>query len=172
MRKISMMKRFGIITFILIATSSASANTQEQAQPNDANKTNIQVQLNELRNNVALVKRDELNYKLDRDLLKETYGSDIQQINIFITFILALFGVIGFFGLRDISNIKDQYRNELEVLQRLRFRMTRQFKAITASQAESLKKVQQLSETASGAIVKCGVFGFVKRRSCCPLIRC
>ena len=48
------------------------------------------------------IRRDELNYQIEKDLLKETYSSNLQTLNLVLTIVLGLFSIIGFLGIRDI----------------------------------------------------------------------
>jgi tetratricopeptide (TPR) repeat protein len=66
------------------------------------------------------VKRDQLNYSIEKDIYKEVYKNNFERINITITFVLGLFGVLGFIGIRNISTIKKDYSNELQSLKELR----------------------------------------------------
>ena len=56
---------------------------------------------------------NEQNYKLEKDLLKETYSNNYERINIVITIILGVIGILGYLGIRDISSIKKEYEKEL-----------------------------------------------------------
>jgi hypothetical protein len=66
------------------------------------------------------VKRDQLNYKIEKDLIRETYSTNYDRINMGIAFILGVIGLIGYLGIRDINSIKKQYKSELDNLTLLR----------------------------------------------------
>lgn len=66
------------------------------------------------------VRRDQLNYSIEKNLLKEVYQNNFDRINLTITFVLGLFGLLGFLGIRNINSIKKDYSNELSELKRLR----------------------------------------------------
>lgn len=57
----------------------------------ETNKKNIE----SLMLDVKRINRDQLNYKIEKNLLKEAYASNLQTINIIITIILAFFSVVG-----------------------------------------------------------------------------
>lgn len=64
----------------------------------------------------AAVRRDQLNYKIEKDLLKEAYASNLTTVNTIITLILGAFTIIGVIGVRSIENIKKEFRRELDQL--------------------------------------------------------
>ncbi|MEO8589209.1 MAG: hypothetical protein ABI432_07575, partial [Flavobacteriales bacterium] len=76
------------------------------------------------------------NYRIEKDLLKETYSNNYERINLFITAILGLFGILGFLGIKDINSIKKDYRAELASLRTLQD----EFRAKTLD-LESQKKI-------------------------------
>lgn len=80
----------------------------------------IQNRLDRIENNLTEIRRDQLNYKVEKDLLKETFSSNYQTINIVLTIVLGLFTVVGFLGIRDIGAIKKEYALELEKMNGLR----------------------------------------------------
>ncbi len=73
-----------------------------------------------LENAVSEIRRDQLNYKIEKDLLKETFSSNYQTINIVLTIILGIFTLIAVFGFRDIGRIRKDYLDELKELSELR----------------------------------------------------
>lgn len=72
-----------------------------------------------LESNLKSVEKNQLNYKIEKDLLKETYSNNFERVNTVITIILGIVGLFGFFGIRDIGSIKKQYLTELEKLKTL-----------------------------------------------------
>lgn len=65
------------------------------------------------------MRRDQLNYQIEKNLPRETFSSNYQTINTFLTIVLALFAIIGFLGTRDIGAIRKEYLAELDKLNRL-----------------------------------------------------
>jgi len=84
------MKRFLLILFVQIIASAPSALSQV-SQTNDSSLRRVEDQL-------AEVRRDQLNYRLEKDLLKEAYSSNLQIINGVLVFFLGVISLIGFFG--------------------------------------------------------------------------
>src|SRR5438876_10467 len=73
---------------------------------NDATIRRLEEQLSEIR-------RDQLNYRIEKDLLKETYSSNYQIVNGALAFFLTAASIIGFLGIRDINALKKDYMAEL-----------------------------------------------------------
>jgi len=57
------------------------------SQNKDKDTTSIEVQ--KLKDSVSEIRRDQLNYKIEKDLLKETFSSNYQTINIVLAIILV-----------------------------------------------------------------------------------
>lgn len=77
-----------------------------------------------LSNNIQEIRRDQLNYKIEKDTLKEVYETNYETINQIITIILAIAGITGYLGIRDIYNTKREYSNELEKLRKIQEEVT------------------------------------------------
>lgn len=65
------------------------------------------------------VEKNQLNYKIEKDLIKETYSSNYERINMIITIILGIIGVLGYLGIKDINGVKKEYLAELNKLKTL-----------------------------------------------------
>ena len=98
-------KYFFRVFFVLLLSSNIFADIQENIKLDD--------KLDKIENSISKIRRDQLNYSIEKDLLKETFSSNYQTINIVLTIILGVFSIIGFLGIRDISEIKKQYEKEL-----------------------------------------------------------
>ena len=77
----------------------------------------IERELYDLENKVKIIDTNQLNYKIEKDLLKETYSNNYEQINLIITIVLGIIALLGFLGLRDISSIKKNFNSELKILE-------------------------------------------------------
>ena len=102
------------ILFFLIFIQFSIAQNKDSL-----NIINLKNEVSRLENQVKTVEKNQLNYKIEKDLIKETYSSNYERINMIITIILGIIGVIGYIGIRDISSIKKEYVNELEKLKGL-----------------------------------------------------
>jgi len=72
--------------------------------------------VDDLERNVKQIDANQLNYKIEKDLLKETYSNSYERINLGITVVLGLIGLAGFFGIRSITDVKKEYVQELAEL--------------------------------------------------------
>jgi hypothetical protein len=79
----------------------------------------IEYKILSLKNEVKSIKNSQINYTLEKNLLKETYSNNYERINTIITFVLGIIGFLGFFGIRDINSIKKEYLIELDNLKGL-----------------------------------------------------
>lgn len=78
------------------------------------------VRLQRIENTLAEVRRDQLNYRIEKDLLKDAFSSNYQTINIVLAIVLGVFSIVGFLGIRDVGAIKKEYLGELERVNSLR----------------------------------------------------
>lgn len=143
---------------LLVFTSSvlASSSSEEVPLPKKNEVSSFQNQAIEeasylkhkismLNDSVSEIRRDQLNYKIEKDLLKDTYSSNMQAINVVITIVFGIFSVIGFIGIRDISKIKKEYSEELASLAKIRSRFENQISGIMKKQRVSEKEFEKLS---------------------------
>ena len=99
------------ISFIAIAASKDVAVTTSREVEN---------KLYDLEHKVKIIDANQLNYKIEKDLLKETYSNNYDKINIFITFTLGFIAIIGFLGIRDINAIKEKFEKELNEIKEIK----------------------------------------------------
>jgi hypothetical protein len=102
-------------------------------------------ELQSIRNSVEEVRRGQLNYKIEKDLLKEAYASNLQTLNIVITIVLATITVLGFLGLRSITSLRDDFRKELDTLTGLRKKFEEKLANIEQEQSRARAKVEELA---------------------------
>lgn len=78
--------------------------------------TQLDYKIEQLDNQAQEIRRDQINYRIEKDLLKETYSNNYDRISLIITIILGIIGVLGYLGIRDINTIKKEYSSELSNL--------------------------------------------------------
>lgn len=100
------------------------------------------VTIEQLQNQISEIQRDQLNYKIEKDLLKETYSTNYATIQLVITIILAvstiLGAILGYFGVNNINNLKKEYEVELTKIRELKADFETKLQELTTSQ----KKVE------------------------------
>jgi tetratricopeptide (TPR) repeat protein len=112
---------FGFNSAIGFGSSIPETNSDQTIQVEKLQKENIsnETRLGLLENGALEIRRDELNYQIEKNLLKETYSSNLQTLNLLLTIILGLFTILGFFGFRDITTLKRNYDEELDKLRKI-----------------------------------------------------
>lgn len=93
---------------------------------------------------MCLIFIDIFRYRIEKDLLKETYSSIIQAINIILVMILGVFTIIGFLGVRSIDRIKKEFQTELEEIRKLREQYQEKFAEIEAEQKRTKDQFEEL----------------------------
>lgn len=141
------------VTASLLTYSFASfAVPQKDAESQSSE--NVQSDTRQLKHDVKtmtgdleIIRRDQLNYKIEKDLLKEAYSSNLQSINLIITIVFGIFGVLGYLGLRSIKEIKLDYTNELNDLRSLKAKFEAELLQLQNNQKEFERRVGELAKT-------------------------
>lgn len=92
------------------------------------------------------VRRDQLNYKIEKDLLKEVYSSNLQMINIVITIVLGVFAVLGYLGLKSINELRIEFREELADLRLTKTNMERDYEQFSERQRQAVVQVEAVND--------------------------
>jgi tetratricopeptide (TPR) repeat protein len=135
------MKKIITITFLL------SISVISFARPENKDSIaikNLENKLEQLDNQLKEVRRDELNYHIEKDLLKETYSNNYERINLFLTVILGIFGLLSFLGIRDLNSIKKEYREELDKLKKLKLDVDFKSKDFEESKKKYDKEIMEI----------------------------
>lgn len=137
-----MLIRFTIIILLISFTNIIYA---QQALPdrnlvkNTKNKSDYNYKVDRLHDELAMIKANQINYRIEKDLLKETYSNNYERINTVITAILGFVALLGFLGIKDISKIKTQYNNELSKLRKLKIK----FEAKSKEFDNDIKEIEE-----------------------------
>ncbi len=102
-----------------------------------------------LQNDVKEIRRDQLNYKIEKELLKETYSSNYTTVQIIISLILGIFAIVGYLGLKGIISLKKQYDSELVKLKDLKREFEVKLNELSTSQEkvkEQITTIDSLNE--------------------------
>ncbi|MCK8143361.1 hypothetical protein MW871_15830 [Flavobacterium sp. I-SCBP12n] len=137
------MKNFFLIILILLFNNISFGKQQSDS----INLKRIEQKFEILEDQLKEVRRDELNYKLEKDLLKETYENNFNNISLIITFILGIFGILGFVGIRDINSIKREYMSELTNLKNLQNEIATKFKEFDTSKEKYDNELREILQT-------------------------
>lgn len=136
-----------LLALAITANSLASAT-----DPKGLSADQIQ-KLEQLVHDVSMVKdsqveirRDQLNYKIEKDLLKEAYSSSLQTVNVALTFILGLLAVLGYLGIRDIGSLKKEYSEHLDQLGKLKIQLEADLLKVTKEQTSVREELKAIFE--------------------------
>ncbi|MDP2861618.1 MAG: hypothetical protein Q8N95_02375, partial [Desulfobacterales bacterium] len=134
MKQKTLILLFVFLIGIMFNLCNASEKNEKQLPKSIQLIDKLQSDLQLIKDALQEVRRDQLNYRIEKDLLKETYSSYIQMINIVITIILGVFTIIGFLGVRNISAINKKFQEELSGLKKLRVNYEQKFIEIKTEQ--------------------------------------
>ena len=147
MKQKTLILLFVFLIGIMFNLCNASEKNEKQLPKSIQLIDKLQSDLQLIKDALQEVRRDQLNYRIEKDLLKETYSSYIQMINIVITIILGVFTIIGFLGVRNISAINKKFQEELSGLKKLRVNYEQKFIEIKTEQDINKDKFKELQNT-------------------------
>ena len=127
------------------ATVSPPPPTSSMVQTFDTNVFVIQ----KIQDQLTEVRRDQLNYKIEKDILEKTYGSNTQTISTIVTILFGVFAILGFFGLKDITTLKKDFVAELDKARDARRRLEAKANELEKKQAtieDEYKKLYEQNE--------------------------
>lgn len=136
-----------VIFALLLVTPTAvlaAAQTNEKLQT-DVVETREKV--DDLSHDIEIIRRDQTNYRIEKDLLKEAYSSNLASVNLVITLAFGIFGILGYLGVRSIKEIKTDYSKELETLRELKTEFEAELQTLVAKQEIVENQVTNLTKT-------------------------
>lgn len=107
----------------------------------------IKQEIQNLSHQFEMVKRDQLNYKIEKDLLKETYASNMQTVNVVIAIVLGVISVFGYLGIRSIKEIRTDYSSELEKLKEVKTKLQDEIDSLRSKQKEFDSLMMDVNKT-------------------------
>ena len=91
------------------------------------------------------VKSNQINYKVEKDLLKETYSNNYSRIQTIITIVLGLFTVLGFLGINSITKTKREYEKELKEFKDLKSQLEKDYEKLKDKQETFDKQIIEIN---------------------------
>ena len=154
------MKKILIITFLILFVSTLhSQNKVKDTNELQDSIRSISSEVNNLRYEFEVIKRDKLNYTIEKNLLKESFSSNLQVINIVIAAILLFFsifgGIFGYVGFKNIIETKKKFESELDVLSKLRITYEKRFGALIPREKvfnDRMSEIEKINATQSKKI--------------------
>jgi tetratricopeptide (TPR) repeat protein len=101
--------------------------------------------LDQLEEQLQQVKTNQLNYKIEKDLLKETYSNNYSRIQTIITIVLGLLTVLGFLGINSITKTKKEYENELKEFKDLKAQLEKDYDKLKEKQESFDKQIIEIN---------------------------
>lgn len=127
-----------ILFFIFFYSSGYTAN-------NDSIRIlDLEQKINKLESNLKSVENNQLNYKIEKDLLKETYSNNYENINMIITIVLGIIGILGYLGIRDINSIKKEYILELNNFRTLKSEFEIKYKEFSQEKGKIDSEIKEI----------------------------
>ncbi len=108
-----------------------------------------------IENQIDLLKSNQINYKIEKDLIKNTYSNNYNTISLILTGVVALFGFLTFTGFRDVNTLKREYQEELQELNKLRLDIqnkSEEFKGAKKELDEEIKSILEENEAQNNKI--------------------
>ena len=117
------------LTYILLFFATFSFGQNDSLRIVETN-----YKLHQLEEQLQQVKTNQLNYKIEKDLLKETYSNNYSRIQTIITIVLGLLTVLGFLGINSITKTKKEYENELKEFKDLKAQLEKDYDKLKEKQ--------------------------------------
>ena len=112
-----MFKYIVLCAFFFLALNSTLA------QGTDTLNKKIEILTNEINNaksRTEEIRNGQINYSIEKEVLKETYSANLERLNIMITLGLGIAGLLTFFGIKDVNSIKKDFKMELDAMKALK----------------------------------------------------
>jgi tetratricopeptide (TPR) repeat protein len=132
-----------LIIFLLLFSIGVNAQS-DSTKAN--NSKELKFEIRGLKHEIEILKRDQINYKIEKNLLKDTYSNNYDKLNLFITGILLLFGFFGVLGIRDINSIKKEHKDELEKLKSIQLDLESKSKDFEQTKTKYDKDIKDILE--------------------------
>ncbi len=127
-----------------IAQSTQATNNNNQIYDNENEYLKKIIKINT--DEIEILRRDQINYRIEKDLLKEAYSANYERINLSITLLLGLIGAFGIFATTRINSVNKDYRKELQELTALKVQFDTELKEVTRKQDKVQNQVDELSK--------------------------
>lgn len=140
-------------SFMLTCSTYAADQKTISHQDNENVRTIDEIGREVKRNSedVAILRRDQINYRLEKDLLKETYETTLQRItqtiSIASSVVALIFAVLAFFGYRNIGKLKDDFSDELQAVRSLKGSLEVEIDVLRRKQEQAEADIARLTRT-------------------------
>lgn len=141
-------------------TVNQSADQSGPGVPSHSEIEQLNHQMSVLSDGLSEVRRDQLNYQIEKDLLKETYASNLQTVNQVIAIIFGavtvMVSVLGYLGLKSVSILKAEFGVELKEFRASRAKLESDVGQLIARASEVSTELSRLKSenSAQDAVLK------------------
>ncbi len=125
----------------------------------------LQNRLSNLENKIDQTISNQINYKVEKDLLKETYSNNYDRIQIIISIVLGLITLLGILGISSINKTKKKYETELAEFKSLRLKFEQDYDKLNEYQEATKKQFNQLSKVNQEQDVKLKILEIKEKAS-------
>jgi len=117
----------------------------------------VKERFSKIENDISEIRRDELNYRIEKELMKENFATNYQTILVVTSFLSILFTVLSVFGVRGIRDIQKEFEStrdtcqkELNGLRNIKNNLEAEIEKITlaSNKQASLIKLLELNDKA------------------------
>ncbi|MBC3812735.1 hypothetical protein [Undibacterium aquatile] len=99
---------------------------------------------------IAILHRDQINYQLEKDLLKETYSTNYQTtaltISLVSTSVGIIFAIIGYLSFKSVGKLKDEFSNELQNARMLKSGLEIEIEELRKKQKHADEEISKLNQ--------------------------
>lgn len=111
----------------------------------------ISSEINILRYEFDVIKRDKINYEIEKNILKESFNENMQTLNIILTGLLLFFtiigGLVGYFGFKNLKDLKVKFEDDLTKLRSLTSTYEKRFNGLINREKIFKEKMEKIEET-------------------------
>ena len=120
------MRKLAIIIVLMLNIFVANAQIKSSNNKVDLNQSlvdsikKVQSNIKILQYELDAVKRDKLNYEIEKEILKNSFSDNMQILNVILAALLLFFSIIGglfgYLGFKNITETKNKFSDELNSL--------------------------------------------------------
>jgi tetratricopeptide (TPR) repeat protein len=115
------------------------------SQNDSIQMVNLENKVSFLESKIEQTEANQLNYRIEKDLLKETYSNNYSRIQTIITIVLGLISILGFLGINSIINTKKEYENELKEFSGLKIKFESDYNNLKNYQESFDKQINEIN---------------------------
>lgn len=105
----------------------------------------LRADISRMQEDLAVLRRDQLNYSLERDLLRETFSSNFATVQTVLALVLAIFTILSFFGYRNLGSLQKEFQSELDTFKKARGEVELHLKSVQQDQERAEKQMEALA---------------------------